>query len=55
MKTVIRDIFLKYVLNIKKIDLIFIKIYYFYPKEIKLRNVISLFAAYTTKKKMLFT
>ena len=55
MKTVIRDIFLKQMLNIKKNYLIFIVIYQFYLKEIKLKNVISLFVTYMTRKTMLFT
>ena len=46
------DFFSKYVLNIRKSYLIFIVIYHFYPKEIKFKNVRSLFV---TKKTMLFT
>ena len=41
--------------NIRKIFLIFIKISYFYQKEKKSENVISLFVTYRTKKTMLFT
>ena len=37
-----------------KVCLIFVWIFHFYLKERKLKNVISLFAAYTTKKTMLF-
>ena len=55
MKTVIRDIFLKQMLNIQNNYLIFIVIYHFYPKEIKLKNVINLLVTYMTKKTMLFT
>ena len=55
MKTVIRDIFLKEMLNIQKIDFIFIIIYHFYMKKRKLKNIISLFVTFMTKKTMLFT
>ena len=46
MKTVIRDIFLKYMLNIQKNYLI--------QKERKSENAKSLFATYESKKTMLF-
>ena len=49
MKTVIRDIFLKLMLSIQKICLVFIAIYHFYLKERKSKNVISLFATFMTK------
>ena len=39
----------------KKKNLIFIKIYCFYQKERKLKNVTNLFVIYKTKKTMLFT
>ena len=55
MKIVIRDVFLKQMLNTQKLYLIFIVIYHFYPNKIKLKNVISLFVTYMTKKTMLFT
>ena len=54
MKIVIRDVFLKQMLNTQKLYLIFIVIYHFYPNKIKLKNVISLFVTYMTKKTMLF-
>ena len=49
MKTVIRDIFLKLMLSIQKICLVFIAIYHFYLKERKSENVISLFETFMTK------
>ena len=55
MKIVIRDIFLKKMLNIQKFFLIFIVIFHFYLNEAKLKNAISLFAAHMRKKKMLLT
>ena len=55
MKTVIRDIFLTLLLHIQKNHLIFIRIFRFYQKERKSKNVISLFATLKTKKTMLFT
>ena len=55
MKTVIRDIFLTLMLHIQKNHLIFIRIFRFYQKERKSKNVISLFATLKTKKTMLFT
>ena len=55
MKIVIGDIFLKWMQSMRKTYLIFIKIYHFYQKEKKPKNVISLFATYKTKKNMLFT
>ena len=55
MKTVIRDIFLTMMLHIQKNHLIFIRIFRFYQKERKSKNVISLFATLKTKKTMLFT
>ena len=55
VKIVIRDIFLKQMLNIQKFFLIFIVIFHFYLNEAKLKNAISLFAAHMRKKKMLFT
>ena len=55
MKTVIRDIFLTLMLHIQKNHLIFIRIFRFYQKERKSKNVISLFATLNTKKTMLFT
>ena len=54
MKTVIRYIFLKWMLRIQKI-LVFIAIYHFYQKERKSGNVISLFVTFMTRKTMLFT
>ena len=50
MKTVIRDIFLKQMLNILKHCLIFTKIYHFYQKEKKLINVKNLFVVQKAKK-----
>ena len=55
MKTVIRDIFLTLMKKKKKNHLIFIRIFRFYQKERKSKNVISLFATLKTKKTMLFT
>ena len=55
MKTVIRDIFLTLMLHIQKNHLIFIRIFRFYQKERKSKNVISLFATLKTKKTKLFT
>ena len=55
MKTVIRDIFLTLMLHIQKNHLIFIRIFRFYQKERKSKNVISLLATLKTKKTMLFT
>ena len=43
MKTVIKDIFLKSMLNIQKNYLMFTRIYHFYREEKKLINVKSLF------------
>ena len=54
MKIVMRDIFLKQMLNILKNYLIFIKIFHFYQKEKKLINVKSLFVVQKAKKNMLF-
>ena len=51
----IRDIFLKQMLSIQKICLVFIAIYHFYLKERKSENVISLFLTFISKKAMLFT
>ena len=51
----IRDIFLKQMLSIQKICLVFIAIYHFYQKERKSENVISLFLTFISKKAMLFT
>ena len=39
-------------LQLMELHSVFIVIYHFYPKEIKLKNAISLFAAYATKKTM---
>ena len=55
MKIVLKDIFLKQMLSIKKNYLIFIAIYYFHLKERKLENVISLFVTFMTRKTTLFT
>ena len=55
MKTVIRDIFNAVDAEYLKKYSIFIVIYHFYPKEITLKNVISLFVTYKTKETMLFT
>ena len=52
---VIRDIFLKWMLNIQKICLAFVVIYHFYLEGIKLRCVISLFVTFMTRKTTLFT
>ena len=43
------------ILSIQKIYLISIKIYHFYQKEKKMKNVKSLFVKYKIKKKMIFT
>ena len=50
MKKVIRDVFLKQMLSIHKICLVFIAIYHFYLKERKSKNVTSLFVTFLTKK-----
>ena len=55
MKIVIQDIFLKQMQSIQKNHLIFIKIYYFYLKEKRLKKSKNLFIAQKTKKNMLFT
>ena len=55
MKKVIRDIFLTLMLHIQKNNLIFIRIFRFYQRERKSKNVISLFSTLKTKKTMLFT
>ena len=55
MKIVMENTFMKQMFSIQKICLIFRKIYYFYQKDRKSINVISLFATYQTKKNMLFT
>ena len=47
--------FLKQKLNIQKGCLIFIVIYHFYLKEIKLKKVISLFVTFLIRQTMLFT
>ena len=47
--------FLEVDVEYKKKKLIFIVIYHFYPKEIKLKNIISLLVTCMTKKTMLFT
>ena len=36
-----------------KNSLVFVMIYHFYPKEINLKNIISLFVTYITKETML--
>ena len=51
----IRDIFLKQMLSIQKICLVFIAIYHFYLKERKSGNVINLFMTFMTRKTMFFT
>ena len=55
MKIVIKDIFLKKMLNIEKNCLIFIVIFLFYLKERKSENVISLIVTYMAKRTMSFT
>ena len=55
MKTVIKDLFLKYMLNTLKDFTIFIFIYHSYQKELKLINAISLYAICMIKMTMLFT
>ena len=50
MKTVIKDIFLKYMLNIQKNYLIFTKTYYFYQKK-KLEKVKKLVCSIEDKEK----
>ena len=55
IKTVIRGILLKQMLNIPKIYLIILVIYHFYLNERKLKNARNLFVTYTTKKTMLYT
>ena len=52
---VIRDIFLKWMLNIQKICLAFVVIYHFYLEGTKLKNVISLFVTFMTRKTKLCT
>ena len=52
---VIRDIFLKWMLNIQKICLAFVVIYHFYLEGIKLKIVISLFVTFMTRKTKLCT
>ena len=48
--TFLQEIFLKWMLSIEKIDLIFIVIYHFYLKERKSENVKSLFVTFIIKK-----
>ena len=55
IKVVIKDILLKWMLNILKIHLTCIEIYHSYQKESKLKNVISLFVIYMAKKPTLLT
>ena len=50
MKTLIRNIFLNQMLNIQKFCLIFIRIFHFYLKEGKSKNVRSLFVTFKTRK-----
>ena len=49
-----KEYFLEVDVEYPKAYLIFIVIYHFYPKEIKFKNVISLFAGQMTRKTMLF-
>ena len=51
MKIVIQDIFLKQILIIRKVYLIFINIYHFYPKEKKIEKVEKLIYNIEDKKK----
>ena len=55
IKVVIKDILLKWMLNILKIHLTCIEIYHSYQKESKLKNIISLFVIYMAKKPTLLT
>ena len=52
---VMKSIFLKYMLNIQQIHLVFIMIYHFYLKGIKFKNVITFLVRYMIRKTMLFT
>ena len=50
MKMVMKDIFLKQILDVQENCLIFIGIYHFYLKERKSKSVTSLFVPYSIKK-----